>query len=160
MKEIVINGLTYLVSKDGKIYGKNGNEIKQRLNSDGYSVVTLGNKKIKRGTHRVHRLVGKCFVKNIHHKPEINHIDGNKQNNHYSNLEWSTRAENVQHAFDMNLKKGSNGSKNGRSKLTEPDIPVIFKLYEQGWTKAKIAKKFGIGWTTVQHVLNKDTWNN
>lgn len=139
---------------------ENQQELKQRLDSDGYPVVTLGNKRIKRKVVRVHRLVGKYFVDNPLDRLEIIHKDGNKQNNHFSNLEWCTRSENVQHAYDMNLRISSKGSQNGRSILTEPDIPYIFDLYAKGWSKYKIAKKFGVGWTTINHVLNKDTWNN
>ena len=37
-----------------------------------------------------HRLVAKYFISNPDEKTEVNHIDGNKANNHVSNLEWST----------------------------------------------------------------------
>ena len=51
----------------------------------------------------VHRLVCQAFKENNYNKPCVNHIDGNKQNNHYSNLEWCTYSENNIHAIKTGL---------------------------------------------------------
>lgn len=59
----------------------------------------------KNGKKRyVHRLVAVTFIKNPVNKREVNHKDGNKLNNHVSNLEWVTPSENRQHAYDTGLK--------------------------------------------------------
>lgn len=52
----------------------------------------------------VHRLVAEAFLPNPQQLPVINHIDGNKENNHVSNLEWSTHSNNNQHALDTGLR--------------------------------------------------------
>lgn len=53
----------------------------------------------------VHRIVATYFCDNPEHKPEVNHIDGNKSNNRASNLEWVTRSENERHAYRTGLAK-------------------------------------------------------
>lgn len=53
----------------------------------------------------VHKLVAIEFIENKKNKPQVNHIDGNKLNNHYSNLEWCTRSENQIHAYKTGLQK-------------------------------------------------------
>jgi len=79
--------------------------LKQTLNKFGYCKVTL----TKAGKHHffvAHRLVAMAFIPNPEIKPEINHKDGNKQNNCVDNLEWCTPTENKRHAYATGLNGG------------------------------------------------------
>ncbi len=70
----------------------------------GYFLVTLVNAETKvRKNQFIHRLMCQGFIENPMNKPYVNHIDGNKQNNNLSNLEWATPRENSKHAVDTGL---------------------------------------------------------
>lgn len=60
---------------------------------------------IKTYTRYCHRLVAECFLDKVEGKTNVNHIDGNKKNNIYTNLEWCTSKENAVHAFKIGLNK-------------------------------------------------------
>lgn len=71
---------------------------------DGYPRVYIVGDDGRGRTEIVHRLVAKMFIPNPDNKPEVNHIDGDKTNNHVTNLEWVTGWENVAHALHNNLR--------------------------------------------------------
>ena len=59
-------------------------------------MLSKNNKRIY--TH-LHRVVAKAFIPNPENKPQVNHKDGNKQNNTVENLEWATASENLKHKY-------------------------------------------------------------
>ena len=60
---------------------------------------------INEKSYRMHSLVARAFLPNWENKPHVNHKDGNRSNNRLYNLEWCTRSENMQHAYDTGLNK-------------------------------------------------------
>lgn len=78
--------------------------LKTALMSDGYPGVNL-TKKNSPASKLVHILVAIHFIKNPLRLPQVNHKDGNKQNNYYKNLEWITSSGNAIHAYSIGLRK-------------------------------------------------------
>lgn len=96
----------YLINEKGDIKGIHfhGKEriLKSHLSRRGYLRVKLQKDGEKLSTG-IHRLVALTFIPNPENKPEVNHKDGNKLNNHVFNLEWVTTKENVCHAWKTGL---------------------------------------------------------
>lgn len=76
--------------------------LKVKTDKYGYRAITLHHGDIKK-TYTVHRLVAIAFLPNPQNLPQINHIDGDKNNNSVNNLEWCSSQKNMRHAFDSGL---------------------------------------------------------
>lgn len=89
------------ISYEGKIKNRKGLKLKCRTDPRGYIMINLW-KETKCTTRRVHRLMGYTFL-GLPDNMQINHIDGDKANNHLDNLEVCTKTENYLHAIKMGL---------------------------------------------------------
>lgn len=103
----ILNYEKYEISDDGRIRNKVTQKVlAQAHNSNGYMYVSVrpnGRSGITK-SFRVHREVAIAFCDNPDNHPYVNHKDGNKINNHYTNLEWCTHSHNMYHAFSTGLK--------------------------------------------------------
>lgn len=89
----------YEITKEGQVINKKTGRIRKvQHNQKGYQVLRLAGK-----GYLISRLVAERYVPNPDNKPQVNHIDGNKDNNCYTNLEWVTNAENRKHAVREHL---------------------------------------------------------
>jgi hypothetical protein len=97
---------------------------KPKLTKDGYfETALIHNKKAK--FIRTHRLVAMAFCDNPYHKPEVNHIDGDKLNNFAGNLEWCTSSENQIHAYRLGLQKVSGGAITNRKPVRCIELDLV-----------------------------------
>lgn len=93
----------YSVSSGGKVYSyKERRYLKPDYTFKGYLRVDLYNRTIRKHK-RLHRLVAEAFIPNPCNYPQVNHLDGDKNNNTVSNLEWCTNLENNRHARKLGL---------------------------------------------------------
>lgn len=81
----------------------------------------------------VHRAVALAFIPNPLNKPEVNHIDGNKHNNHVSNLEWVTSSENKLHAFEIGLRSGEEHAK----RMVGTKFDAVSKYYNVSYDRTR-----------------------
>lgn len=133
--------------------------LKQGYSPDGYKLVGLS-KNGKISTKKVHRLVALAFLDNSD-KIEVNHKDGNPENNNVSNLEWVSRSENLFHSYRNlgrnNAMKGKKnkgtaslvGSKNKKSKPV--DCFLLNGSYFKSFESMNIAKN-ELGIPSVSHI--------
>lgn len=112
----------YEVSNIGRVRsmkqygGQIGRIMPQTKQHHGYHAVMfwMNNKAYCR---KVHRLVAEAFIQNPDNLKEVNHIDGNHDNNQVSNLEWITHQANVQHSFDTGIKQPHRWTAEERRKI-------------------------------------------
>lgn len=94
----------YEVSNTGLVRSLRTNIIlKPKFDRYGYPCCNIFSKTRRKISTTIHRLVAKAFIPNPENKPQVNHKDGNKLNNHVDNLEWVTNRENVNHALKHKL---------------------------------------------------------
>lgn len=92
----------YTIYENGEVHsGKQDLILAPRDNQNGYQIVTLDKEQLL-----VHRLVALHFLPNPYEYSQVNHKDGDKKNNHVSNLEWCSAEQNIQHALETGLKRG------------------------------------------------------
>ena len=177
MKELGFSN--YSITEDGRVYSHLSNKfLKTGLMSSGYKQAHLTNDNGKVKNQSVHRSVATLYVDNPENKPFVNHIDENKLNNHYKNLEWVTSNENLQSWHDNNSDKHSsikeytvvpkdseilenNPNISGRY-FTEDSVRHICELYQKGYRKVDIHKITGFKLNVVGHLLlgNYPDWND
>ena len=148
----------YFISNKGRIYNKiRGKFLSPSVNSSNYKKVVLNGKNLY-----VHRLVAEAFCFNPNNLCEVNHKDGNKWNNNYTNLEWVSKSENAQHAFNMGLREISGYTKYKVScsahRFTTTEINDIRQMYYDGMTKQEIANKIGCYSSIICNILNNKTY--
>lgn len=142
----------YIVYEDGTVYSLNSEkQLKPALSPHGY--LMYGNK-----LGSVHRLVAKCFIGDIPSGMCVNHIDGNKQNNHVSNLEIVTYNENMRYAYRTGLAKGKKGETNSQARLTEEQCISLCEDLLNGLSNEDIGLKYNLHPRYVSLIRGKKRW--
>ena len=162
----------YLINENGDIFSKKSNKLlKPRESKNGYLYVILY-KNGKPKTITIHKLVAMTHLDNPNNLPQVNHIDGNKLNNHISNLEFCTAAYNTKHAWENGLCESireasrKNGKKAGKINCKyaqeanirhlTPDLKELFDdIFIRKLKTKDIAKKFNFSETYINRIKNK-----
>lgn len=132
--------------------------LKPQITFNGYHAIVLNNGD-KHKMFKIHTLVATHFIDNKFNLKEINHIDGNKLNNHINNIEWCSRSQNVKHSYDSGLRVFNQKMRNA---LLNANCRKVF------CTKTRIiydsvkdaAKTINVHPSTLSGKLNKKRRNN
>lgn len=159
----------YYISNHGNLMLSNGTKSDvSSVNSRGYFTASLGyyeNTKCIINTTR-HKLVAMHFLPKTKDATEVNHIDGNKTNNYWKNLEWVTHKGNMEHVKLMGLKEPAKGENVGTSILNEPLVHVICEQFIRFWGRAISVYKYlkpkypELTLKMIQHIKHKECWSH
>lgn len=158
----------YFISNLGNLRGRSGRIIKTYADKrSGYLGICIRVKTSasKRKLLKIHRLVAEAFVSNPNNLPVINHIDGNKQNNCATNLEWCTQKQNVHHAFKLGL-RDINQLRNyvyTKRRLTKADVEWIREHYisrDKEFGGCALSKKFKIPNSSISRIISGESYKD
>lgn len=143
----------YEITEQGEVINKhNGHVRKPQPNSKGYLRVQIAGKNLF-----VHRLVAEKYVPNPNSYNQVNHIDGNKNNNAASNLEWVTNQENRDHAMENFLHL--QGEDTPGAKLDWTKVNFI-RENSNKYTTTELANMFEVSCSTIRDVIKYRTWKH
>lgn len=149
----------YEISEYGDIRNiQTNNVLKPSINRGGYKFVCISlNKSNGNGQRKliiIHKAVAYTFLLNPNNCNCIDHIDCNKLNNHYSNLEWVTYKENSIRAYNNGLLKQPPMESNVIRKLSNEQVYEIRRLINEGLKCKDIAKEYGVSRHTISNIKN------
>jgi hypothetical protein len=104
----------------------------------------------------VHRLVAGAFCVKPEECDVVNHLDGSRDNNYASNLEWTTSGGNTRHAAENNML--SAGERHARTELTEAMVLEIDALLRAGVSNGNIAEQADVSREIVSKIKAGRTW--
>lgn len=164
-KSVYINGekSPYFITDSGDVYRIFSNKkkyLKHFIDRDGYHRVTL-TVNGKKYCRIVSRLVAISYIPNPNNKPEVNHINGDKNCNSYKNLEWVTTKENIDHAWKHNLCTPKYCESHPNSVYKNSQIRNVCKMLEYGDIPMKIISDLtDVSYTVVKQIKAGVIWTS
>lgn len=134
----------------------------KKVNKNGeYNTVKLSKNGVKKRFF-IHTLVCMSFHSSSYFiGAVVNHKDGNKRNNHVSNLEWVTIGYNQKHAYDNFLRSKIIGVNASTAKLNDEKVKEIRIIRDStNMSYDKIADKYNVTKRTIILACKKITWSH
>lgn len=161
-KWLPVNGYEdrYEVSDCGRVRSaKYKKVLALHPNNKGYLCVGLC-RNYTRKLATVHRLVAIAFLREPKAWEQVDHIDGDKRNNHVENLEWVSAAVNRRRAMASGMHVNPVGTQNGRCRSTEEQVRIAVALVSGGLSKAAAARRVGQAEGWISAIYKGKTWKH
>lgn len=152
----------YSVSADGKIKGSRNNKILKPKIANGYESVCIYHNGVKR-YHNVHRLVAMAWldIPDNYTKLQVAHNDGDRLNNHYSNLRWTTPKKNTHDKYKHGtMDLVPEGEKHHNAKLTKEIVAELRNRVRKGERFMTVIADMGIKKLTGYDAVTGKTWKS
>lgn len=152
-----IKSLDRIIKHKNCLYNRKGKILIQSIRNC-YKSVCLYDKEHKMKIISSHRLVAIHFIKNEYNKPCVNHIDSNKLNNRFDNLEWVTVSENSMH-YNYSVRKIN-------KKFSQDEINDIRQNCIKGLKRDEInsvfyfMKKYNCRYRKILKIINREQYSN
>ncbi len=145
-----------------KITGKENLLKGSILKTTGHRSLNLRLKENKNQHIYIHKFVAEQFIeKDSEDQCFAVHIDGNKKNNHWSNIAWKNRKELVAFQIEQGVFKKENRKKPSNEKMSDEKVLLLLKRIKEGKTKKKIlAKSFGITPMQLNRIERGENWGH
>ena len=150
------------ISDSGELRNKKTSKIlKQHKRKSGYMQVAtkLGGRNGTNVCFKIHRLVAESYLPNPLKLSDVNHKDGNKENNSVTNLEWTTHADNMQHAVDTGLIIPRPAT--SLRKLTDTEVAEIRSRAKAGCSTngyRALALEYSVSKRAIADIVNLKTY--
>lgn len=147
-----------IICKLGRHFNFIGQQIKPQVNKLGYYQLRF-TKNSKGNTLLIHQIIAWTFLDNPNKYPVVNHKNGIKSDNCFSNLEWCTHSHNIQHAFTTGL-NSAKGIKNSHATLTDEIVLNMREDYKNGLTRMELVKKYNTKYKNTFEIIKGTTWKH
>lgn len=116
-----------------------------------------------------HRAVWEAFNGPIPNDMQVNHLNGDKEDNRIANLEVCSHIENIRHywrskGYDPDRERptpkrdGRSGERNSKAKLTRVDAEAIRLGYANGQKQTALAKRYGVTQAQISQIVLRKVW--
>lgn len=156
----------YCINENGDVFKKsNGKILKPKIDKDGYLRLSLCTNEIISGNEHKRKMFGVAdlVLRQFNGEPPetmvsptVDHIDGNKQRNHVSNLRWLERSEN-----SSTRKKRGTGTENASAILSEENVKEIRQLLKSSnLSFREIGNMYGVSKSTISNIKRNKAWRS
>ena len=155
----------YFVTSYGRVFstkhyaGKRVSKRSLRANPGGYLYLNLSSPENGIKTFYVHQLVAEYFIGPCPKNQQVRHLNGKQSDNRLDNITYGTLEENAADKEQHGTVYRPLGEKHGASKLTEPEVIEIRKIYSRGGvTQQYLADEHGVSRSLISMIVNRKRW--